>query len=264
MCGIAGIISPDLCGSRRQELVVQMTELLAHRGPDDSGIFEAETACLGHRRLSIIDLSPGGHQPMIEGNVVLLFNGEIYNYRDLRDDLEKVGVVCNTRSDTEVLLKGYITWGAAIVPRLKGMFAFAIWDAEKRRLLCARDPFGKKPLYYSWDGHRFIFASEIEAVITGLGTRPGIDYSGLSNYLLKGYFRPGKTVYESVYTLKAGCCLQLDSGAVKVREWPYWDGHFQLRKASSNSYARSLEWCRNNLEKAIDLRFQSDVPVGVM
>ena len=208
MCGIAGII--DKKAMELETRVRLMIGCLSHRGPDDEGFYKEKDICLAHRRLVIIDLTKEAQQPMIDRDNVLVFNGEIYNYHDLRKTLVENGIVFHSKSDTEVLLHGYRLFGDRIVKMLRGMFSFALWDGEKKRLFCARDPFGKKPFYFYEGNGKFVFASEIEAVVKGLSGRPGIDFSGISYYLRKGYFPPGQSVYQSIGTLKAGHCLEVD------------------------------------------------------
>lgn len=263
MCGIAGMVSSvPIKGAGTR--IKRMMDLLAHRGPDDEGRYEEENVCLGHRRLSIIDLSSGGHQPMIDGKNVLVFNGEIYNHNELRKEMELKGMFFNSRTDTEVLLRGYRVWGDKVVNRLEGMFAFALWDGERNRLYCGRDPFGKKPFYYYRDSRIFVFASEVEAVVAGLVSRPYIDYKGLSSYLLKGYFAPGRSVYESIHTLKAGHCLEVENKSDNFRYWPYWQARFEFGATVSIDHKKTIDLCGNLISLAVQRRLQSDVPVGVL
>ena len=263
MCGIAGLITSALPSHVKRLRIKHMMRLLAHRGPDDEGVFEDSHGCLGHCRLSIIDLSSGGHQPMVDGNHVLVFNGEIYNHNELRKELETRGVEFRSHSDTEVLLRGFQVWGYETPMKLRGMFSFALWDSKERRLFCARDPFGKKPFYYYCDNRQFIFASEVEAVVAGLNARPNIDYFGLSHYLLKGYFGPEKSVYGSVRTLGAGQCLEVNMRDVRIKTWPYLKIRFALGRALPIEYETLTKNCNDLLGRAVDRRFESDVPVGV-
>lgn len=264
MCGIAGIITMDI-EPRNIARVRRMLNLLVHRGPDDTGVFEDRHVCLGHRRLSIIDISQAGHQPMENGKkAVLLFNGEIYNHNDLRQELMKEGFSFRGRCDAEVLLYGYQLWSDEVVNKLKGFFAFSIWDAGNQRLFCARDPFGKKPFYYFWDYRKFVFASEVEAVIAGLDARPDLNYKGLSHYLLKGYFPMGESVYEPIHTLKAGHCLSIDIRNAKLHEWPYWNPRFELDQTSPVDKKEITELCGKLLDAAVKRRLESDVPTGVL
>lgn len=265
MCGIAGIVAvaPD---APMAERVGRMLALLAHRGPDDHGIWEKEGVCFGHRRLSIIDLTAAGHQPMVddERQSVITFNGEIYNFGELRAELATLGVMFCSRTDTEVLLKGYGVWGDAVVHRLKGFFAFALWDGRSRRLFCARDPFGKKPFYYVVQGRRFIFASEVEAVVQGLATRPPVNPHALVHFLWKGYTPRGESIYDGVATLQAGSCLAFDATSGTVRTWEYRPLAFHCATDADRTYAATLEECDGLLTQAVQRRLQSDVPIGVL
>src|SRR5690348_14755710 len=166
MCGIAGIVASHALRTDDAARVVGMRDVLAHRGPDGAGFFADAAAALGHRRLSIVDLA-GGSQPMAneDETIRIVFNGEIYNHADLRHELEAHGHRYHSRSDTETIVHAYEQWGDDCVDRLRGMFAFAIWDAPRRRLLLARDRLGVKPLYWSWIGDRLIFASEIKSIL---------------------------------------------------------------------------------------------------
>ena len=262
MCGIAGIVGLGAGG--RRERVAAMVRLLAHRGPDDAGLWEGEEACLGHRRLAIIDLSAGGHQPMQDGALVLVYNGEIYNYRELRRELAESGAACRSHSDTEVILKGYRVWGEGVLDKLRGMFALALWDQERGRLWCARDPFGKKPLYYAREGGCLVFASEIEAVIAGLGSRPPLNQEDLAHYLWKGYFPPGRTAYRGVFTLEGGQVLDFAPRDGRLEFRTFRRERFALGEKQGLSRKEALAGLQEGLRVAVSRRLVSDVPVGVL
>lgn len=260
MCGIAGIVAIQL-PSDSSVRVGRMSDLIAHRGPDAAGVWSDSHACLGHRRLSIIDLSPAGRQPMADdrGNV-LVFNGEIYNHAALRTELEGAGVVFHSRTDSEVLLHGYRVWGRDVITKIRGMFSFALWDGPRRILFCGRDPFGKKPFYYHCEGGRIVFASEIEATVAGLDRRPRLDSVGLSHYLFKDYFAPGQTVYESVRTLKPSSFLEFSAVSGELRCGPYREMRFALGTSGETSACS----CESLLGVGVERRLQSDVPLGVL
>src|SRR6202163_1090907 len=228
MCGIFGILA------RKTQIppgvLEQATRSLAHRGPDDSGtVLLKETQPepleigLGHRRLAILDLSPLGHQPMqdpVSGNWIV-YNGEIYNFRELRAELEGLGVGFKTNSDTEVILAAYRTWGESCLTRLGGMFAFALWDASRKRLLLARDPLGIKPLYYFQSAQTFIFASEVRTLLgTGLVPRRA-DSTGVLSYLEFGSVYEPWTLIEGVRSVPAGHLMRVENGSV-VSSSEYW------------------------------------------
>ena len=228
MCGIFGIVGRN--ARVAPEVLERGTQSLAHRGPDDSGtVLLRDTVSgtaeigLGNRRLAILDLSPLAHQPMHDaatGNWII-YNGEIYNFRDVRKELENAGTSFVSHSDTEVLLKAYARWGEQCLLKFRGMFAFAIWDAHRHRLFLARDPMGIKPLYYVESGSYFLFASEVRSLIgTGLVPR-SVDHAGLINYLSFGSAYDPLTLLEGIRSLPPGHTLTWEDGT--VRQAPYWD-----------------------------------------
>src|SRR5579871_86768 len=272
MCGIFGILAQ---GSRIPDgLLERGTRSLAHRGPDDEGTVllrdnasgEIEIG-LGNRRLAILDLSPLAHQPMKDpatGNWIV-YNGEIYNFRDVRHELERAGTKFNSNSDTEVLLQAYGRWGESALTKLRGMFAFAIWDTGRRRLLLARDPMGIKPLYYFRTGSFFVFSSEVRSLLgTGLVPKK-INGAGLDNFLTFGSAYDPETLIEGVRALPAGHTLTWHDGI--ARETCYWDvvdeGEGQGGTFSATNRATAAEELRPALEQAVRLQLVSDVPVGV-
>ncbi|MEP7337852.1 MAG: asparagine synthase (glutamine-hydrolyzing) [Acidobacteriota bacterium] len=268
MCGIFGIVTNKL----RQELVkplARAAQSLAHRGPDDEGV-EFITACtddlsvaFAHRRLSILDLSPAGHQPMRDdatGNWIT-YNGEVFNFRDVRQRLESRGLKFNSESDTEVLLKGYGLLGPEAITDWRGMFAFGFWDAQKRQLTLVRDRLGIKPLYYYHDGESFIFASEVRALLaTGLVPRR-MSRAAIDSYLAFGSVQQPLTIIENVYAVLPGHVLTLKDGRVSTEA--YW----QLRNHLSGQVTRDqrelVTEIRELLLESVRLRLVSDVPVGV-
>jgi len=205
MCGIAGIVDFE----RRADpaCVERMIGVLEHRGPDGHGVWADNGVALGHRRLSIIDLTEGGHQPMVLDNdrYVITFNGEIYNYVELREELRREGYEFHSSSDTEVLLVAYAHWGDDCLHRLNGMFAFAIWDNMRRVLFCARDRLGVKPLVYSYNGRRFGFASETKALLAAGLVKAELRPDAVYEYLARGYTSNGRSFYAGVEVLEPGC-----------------------------------------------------------
>ena len=273
MCGIFGIAARN--ARIPAGLVESGTQSLAHRGPDDSGTISLRDGIdsveigLGNRRLAILDLSPLGHQPMHDpetGNWIV-YNGEIYNFRDVRAELERFGTTFRSHSDTEVLLKAYATWGKGCLSKLRGMFAFAIWDASARELFLARDPMGIKPLYFACAGSFFLFASEVRSLLgTGLLPRR-IDPAGLINYLTFGSAYDPLTLLEGVQAVPAGYWLIWREGV--VHQSSYWD---LLDDASNSSDATLLSMDDEKtaaagiqvlLEQSVKMQLVSDVPVGV-
>jgi asparagine synthase (glutamine-hydrolysing) len=273
MCGIFGIVVRN--GRVEPEVLDRATESLAHRGPDDSGTIIVRDTFpspveigLGSRRLAILDLSPLAHQPMHdpETDNWIIYNGEIYNFHDVRDELEQAGTSFVSNSDTEVLLKAYRRWGEQCLAKFRGMFAFAIWDARRHRLFLARDAMGIKPLYYAEVGACFLFASEVHTLLgTGLVPRR-LDHAGLVNFLTFGSAYDPLTLVEGVRALPAGHTLTWDNG--KLQESRYWDlvdDHDGLPAINvlGSDEKRATENLQPALEEAVRLQLVSDVPVGV-
>jgi len=271
MCGIVGILA--LKTSIPPGVLEQATCSLAHRGPDDSGMVllretqpEPMEIGLGHRRLSIIDLSPLGHQPMCDratGNWIV-FNGEIYNFRELRQELEGLGAEFKSNSDTEVILAAYRVWGESCLERLGGMFAFALWDARQKRLLLARDPMGIKPLYYYNSAQIFVFASELRTLMgTGLVPRKA-DSVGILSYLAFGSVYDPWTMVQDVRAVPAGHVLTVE-GTVSSRE--YWNPLRSSGGSESDASSANATAAKNQLpailRDAVLSHLVSDVPVGV-
>ncbi len=263
MCGIAGFV--DLSSQPRRDTVARMTQAIAHRGPDDSGFYVDEWAALGHRRLSIIDLS-GGHQPLFNetGSLCIIYNGEVFNHASLRPELELAGHRYASHCDTETILHSYEEYGEDCVQRFRGMFAFAIWDKDRRVLFCARDRLGIKPFYYFWNGRLFTFASEIKALLEHPEISPALETSLLPEYLAFGYTSGDKTLFAGIRKLMPGHTLTLDLQQPQPqpsmrRYWdiPAPDGH------SGKSDADWIAECRERLETTIRMRLMSDVPLGM-
>ena len=261
MCGIAGFVNRDGRPADR-DLLGRMTEVIAHRGPDGSGLFTDGAVALGHRRLSIIDLSAAGAQPMAneDGTVHVTFNGEIYNYLPLRDELIAKGHVFRSRCDTEVLVHGYEEWGDALPERLAGMFAFAIWDARKRRLFLARDRLGKKPVYYHLGKERLVFGSEIKSLLRDPGVPRELDEDALDAYLSLRYVPAGLTAFTHIHKLPPGSCAVYQDGLLTVRR--YWRTVYPPSEDPRGDGELATElWSR--LRQATEARLMADVPVGV-
>ena len=274
MCGIFGIVGRN--ASIAEGLLDRATRSLAHRGPDDSGTILLRDSVpgpveigLGNRRLAILDLSPLAHQPMHDaetGNWIV-YNGEIYNFRDVRAELEQLGTSFVSHSDTEVLLKAYARWGEECLARFRGMFVFAIWDARRHSLLIARDPMGIKPLYYAQSGSYFLFASEVRTLL-GTGLVPGrIDPAGLINYLTFGSAYDPLTPIEGVRGLPPGHTLTWEDGNLQLS--PYWDLVNQETRGeqpvslSTENESLAVAQLRPLLEESVRMQLVSDVPVGV-
>jgi asparagine synthase (glutamine-hydrolysing) len=262
MCGIVGAVSASPVD---RTLIERMRDRLVHRGPDAAGLWSSDDGrvCLGHRRLVIIDPSPDANQPFVssDGGLGVTLNGEIYNFRELRSDLERAGTRFRTRSDTEVLLEAYRHWGEECLDRLSGMFAFAIWDTGSNRLFCARDRAGEKPFYYAVAGGSFIFASELKALLPWPGFRRQLDYTALADFFTFGYVPDPKSVWEGARKLPPGHTLSVEQtgSEVQVAEpRAYWD----LMLEPDNSVEEWGHEIRGALEHAAGEMAYADVPVG--
>src|SRR5205085_191018 len=245
-----------------------MVATLCHRGPDDTGIFQSEDrrVALGHRRLSIIDLSAAGHQPMAGagGDVQVAFNGEIYNYRVLRDELAALGHTFRSASDTEVLIAAYLQWGFDCVERLDGMFAISLYDRRTQQLFLARDRAGEKPLYYAHAGGRIAFASELKALLADPATPRAIDPAALELFLAYGYVPASMCILRGVAKLQQGEALVYDIDRDTIRRWTYW----KLPEPPAPGHASAAE-LTDELERLLEAAVRrqlvaSDVPVGVL
>lgn len=261
MCGIVGLV--DYRGRLPSpELFAKCVARLERRGPDDCGFWSDQLARLGHRRLSILDLSPTGHQPMLSGDerLAIVFNGEIYNHAELRKELNPPGGWKGT-SDTETLLEAYREWGVECLQRLNGMFAFAIWDTERRRMFVARDRMGVKPLYFSWQDGRFVFASRPGAMSSLCGSSE-ISPQALRMYFELGYIPAPLSFYEKTHKLRPGHYLLVESSG--LREVRYWD--FRHIQPDQSMLARSEDELVDELDelvrRATQARLLSDVPLG--
>ena len=269
MCGIFGVASNR--SAELERAVCLGTRALAHRGPDDEGLEVIHSSTdqginigLGARRLAIQDLSPAGHQPMrdsVTGNWIV-FNGEIYNFQAIRVELERLGHRFSSTGDTEVLLKAYGEWGEACVGRLRGMFAFAVWDAGRQTLFLARDPLGVKPLYYAEVASGLVFGSEVRAFLKcGLVT-PKLDEAAVASYLAFGAVQEPLTIVDSVGSVPAGCALVWHEGRSRIRR--YWSlAEVAAREPESEHPSEVEERIRQLLVESVALRLISDVPVGL-
>jgi len=262
MCGIVGIF--DLTEKREinRELLARMNESQYHRGPDEGGLHTEPGLGLGHRRLSIIDLS-SGQQPLFNraGTVVVTYNGEIYNFKTVRAELEALGYQFQTHCDTEVIVYAWEVWGEACVDHFRGMFAFAVWDRPRETLFLARDRLGVKPLYYAAlaDG-LFIFGSELKALQQHPGLPRRVDPTAVEDYFAYGYIPDPKTIYQGVHKLPPGHRLTLRRGQAMPPTEQFWDVPFRLD--ASMDEARAREELTARLREAVDIRMVADVPLG--
>lgn len=280
MCGIVGIIRFDAKPIKKESLTTMM-QTIKHRGPDDEGVFIDGHVGLGHVRLSILDLSEAGHQPMTDptGRYTIIQNGESYNYIELREELQSMGYSFRTQTDTEVVLNGYIAWGEKVLDRLNGMFAMAIYDKQEQTLFIARDRFGVKPLYYHVSNEQMVFASEIPAILKALPDKPKANDNAIFDYLVFNRTdQTEETFFSNIYKLQHGCCMTLHitnegvselknegKSNLPIRKWYDLAEHVQNLKSEiinlKSEQATALYM--DLFKKAIELRLRSDVPWGV-
>jgi len=262
MCGIAGII--DITSTPERGLIERMNRIMHHRGPDGEGYYLDGPVALGHRRLSIIDLS-GGKQPLSneDGTVWITFNGEVYNFQELRDELIEKGHRFATRSDTETIVHAWEEYGEACVEKFRGMFAFAVWDQRRQQLFAARDRLGKKPFYYWCDGKRFLFASEIKAILQDERVQRELDPAALADYLTYHYIPFPRTIFKGIRKLEPGHWISVGMGEstrLSVTTQKYWD--ITYAPDASLTEAQWVEALREKLREAVRIRLISEVPLG--
>ncbi len=262
MCGIAGMIDVALRKPADEQVVRRMCRTLVHRGPDDEGVYVKDAVGLGMRRLSIIDLA-GGHQPIHneDRDIWVVLNGEIYNFPDLRRELEKSGHRFSTHSDTEVIVHLYEEKGAECIRKLRGMFAFALYDERTKRLLLARDRLGKKPLYYALHKGQLLFGSEIKALLAAAPELAQVSQESALSYFCFGYIPDPRTAFVPIRKLPPGHYLELADGNVRVGQ--YWDLP-QFGAAGPGSEGEALEALEDRLTEAVRIRLISDVPLGAL
>src|SRR5438477_8743617 len=262
MCGIAGQFNFQRREPVERETIVRMARSIAHRGPDDEGFFIAGPVGLGFRRLSIIDLACG-HQPMsdAEETVWIIFNGEIYNYKELRGELQSKGHQFRTNSDTEVIIHGYKEWGTDVFNHLNGMFGLAIWDVRKQRLVVARDAMGIKLVYYRISGNQLTFGSEIRAILAAERSSTNVDPLALSMFLRFRYTPSPLTIFQGIRKLASGTMLVVDNGRCREERWYiYKPIPFSSPKKDEEAREELLELYR----AAVRRHLLSDVPVGIL
>ena len=267
MCGICGYIGTK---SLSQEELNKMNDTMYHRGPDDKGVWTSKVSehfvGLAHRRLAIMDLSALGHQPMFseDENIGIVFNGEIYNFMELRDELIEKGYEFKSRSDTEVLLYSYCEWGESMLHKLEGMFAFAICDRKKDKLFLARDRMGEKPLYYYWNGKDFAFASTLSPIMKYPYFQKKIRKDILAGYLCNKFIMSPDTIFEDVWKLEAGGYLVWENGKIKVTHyWNAWEKYQEKSQKVVKSFSEAKYTLRRLLDDSVKRRMVADVPVGI-
>ncbi|MFV8467092.1 asparagine synthase (glutamine-hydrolyzing) [Flavobacterium sp. LB1P62] len=262
MCGINGILHLQLQKKVDERILTKMRDSLEHRGPDDKGLFIENNLGLGHRRLSILDISLAGHQPFLseDGRYVLVYNGEIYNFKEFYPELKSNGFDIRTTSDTEILMKLFQLHGLKMLNRLNGMFAFAIWDKIEKKLTVVRDRMGVKPLYYSFYNEAFYFASEQKALFTA-GVPFKMAQDGLEEYIFNRFVAGENTLYQNVKKVLTGHSMTIHEGG-KTTTQKWWN----LKKEIQNQpeIKNPVEWFRETFDDSLKLRMVSDVPVGVL
>jgi asparagine synthase (glutamine-hydrolysing) len=266
MCGIVGFC--DFSKKTSYEILQSMTNAISYRGPDDSGYsynkVENATIGLGHRRLSVIDLSSNGHQPMEFKNLEIIYNGEVYNFKEIRLELEKLNYLFESNSDTEVILKAYHAWGIKSVHKFNGMFSIVIYDRVKKDLTLIRDRSGIKPYYWYWDGELFLFGSELKSFHKHPNFKKNIDLSALASYLQYGYISQPYSIFNSCHKLQSGHYLKIDIDSKRFEEKEYWDvGTFYQKPKLEISDTKAIEKVESLLQSSFEYRMVADVPVGV-
>jgi asparagine synthase (glutamine-hydrolysing) len=264
MCGIAGILNLDSAPTG-EEVLRRMMAAIAHRGPDGDGVFADASCALGHRRLAIIDLSDAARQPMSDatGRYTLIYNGEIYNFTELRRELESSGQRFRSQSDAEVLVNAWAQWGSGSLGRLNGMFAFAVWDAREQTLTLVRDRYGVKPLYYAFAGTTLVFGSEVKAILACPTFRTALDKEGLLEYLTFQNFFTDRTLFRGVRLVPAGCYVVARAGRTGVSApCRYWDFHFREESAAATQEEDYLEELDHLFQQAVRRQLVADVEIG--
>lgn len=256
MCGIVGIFQKKLVDKK---VLNRMTKALSHRGPDDEGVFVDKNIGLGHRRLSILDLSKTGHQPMFtkDKSLVIVYNGEIYNFLEIKKKLEKKGYQFRSTSDTEVILYAYQEWGEDCVKQFNGMWAFIIYNFKKRQFFVSRDRLGIKPLYWYKDDQKIIFASEIKAILQYPGVKPKLDLDALNEYFTFQNILSAKTLFKGIYLLQPAENILISENEFKI--YKYWDADFTKKEKTSSLWRKEL---LSNLKDSVWRHMIADVPVG--
>ena len=266
MCRITGFIDSRRGQNYDKKVVITaMRDALTYGGPDDAGLYLEGQLALGHRRLSVLDLSPAGHQPMEREGLVITFNGEVYNFMEVRRKLEREGFVFETGTDTEVILKAYRRWGPEMVQHFRGMFAFALWDKREQKLLLCRDRLGVKPLYWYEKNGLFLFASELKAFHEHPGFEKAVNPEAVSLFLQQGYIPAPHSIFRQARKLEPGSFLELSLPDWSIRQWRYWGPAEAYARGSSNGASEEalVEELHAILKESFQYRMVADVPVGM-
>ncbi|HMQ67504.1 MAG TPA: asparagine synthase (glutamine-hydrolyzing) [Ignavibacteria bacterium] len=265
MCGISGKTDWNNSDPEILETVRSMNKKIYHRGPDNEGLLKLDGITLGHRRLSIIDLSENGNQPMstADGRYICVYNGEVYNFPEIKNELLKHNIKFRSHSDTEVILYAFEIYGAECFTRFNGMFSIAIWDTKNKELILARDRFGKKPLYYTFGKERnIIFSSELTSLLEDRSVKRKISYEALNCYLALGYILSPMTIYEDIFKLEQATYLKISEKGSKTEKKQYWDYSETFRTKNKDSETETENKILHLLDESVKRRMISDVPVG--
>lgn len=265
MCGIAGKTDWNNSNPDITETVRSMNKKIYHRGPDNEGLLKLDSITLGHRRLSIIDLSVKGNQPMstADGRYVCVYNGEVYNFKEIKNELLKYNINFISHSDTEVILYAYEKYGVDCFNKFNGMFSIAIWDTKQKELILARDKFGKKPLYYAFDKEKnIVFASGLTALLEVKSLDKKISYEALNCYLALGYILSPMTIYEGIFKLEQATYLKISESGNKTEKRQYWDYSKTFRVKNKDNEQETMDKILYLLDESVKRRMISDVPVG--
>lgn len=269
MCGITGIIANQANSTVYSDAIQKMTDAIAHRGPNSQGIWHDEKCYLGHRRLSIIDLSDAGNQPFIsqDGRYIMVYNGELYNYKDLKLELQRVEhgaktlpYIFKTNTDTEVILASYLRWGAECVQRFNGMFAFAIWDKQEQKLVVFRDRLGIKPVYYQFKNGQLLFASEIRSLLKSDLIEKKLNHKSVAEYVQYATVHAPNTIIQDVSMLMPGHFMEYKEGELK--HYQYWNINNYSKSKADLSYEETCKRVNYHLTQAVEKRLVADVPFG--
>lgn len=263
MCGIAGIFNLSGTGQINADLLQRMNQAQFHRGPDEGGEWINDGIGLAHRRLSIIDLSSLGRQPMLnqDESVVIVFNGEIFNFKDLKEELLAAGYTFKSKTDTEVILHGWSHWGEAVIEKLRGMFGIAIWDVKQQHLFIARDRLGVKPLFYTiTEEDQLLFGSELKVLYEYEGLKKEIEPQCVEDYFAYGYIPEPRTIFKNIFKLEPGHTLSIKAGQKTPVIKKYWDVPFAINE--NMDYTQASQGLLAELTKAVDIRMVADVPLG--
>ena len=258
MCGILGIQSPH---SLNKDIFLRSLNLMSHRGPDSGEIYKKTNTLLGHRRLSIIDLSNQSNQPMtsFDGLLTIVYNGEIYNYKEIRKELIKEGYQFSSTGDTEVLLNGYHAWGRKILGKINGMFSFAILNNKSGEIFLARDRLGIKPLYYYKKNNTFIFSSEINSIVGLVNSKLSLDYTSIVDFFTYLYVPESKTIFKDIKKILPGYCAKVNNQRISIKK--YWDINYN-KKNYNLSLPDTIDKLHSLIDDSVKMRLISDVPVG--